>query len=142
MTDDRYYLTQRVRFGDLDALQHMNNVEFLRYFETARIDYIRKLIPGHSPGDTQQFGFIFAEAHINYRAPAFFDDDIRTYIWISEMRRSAIRVDFEMIVEGDDRKVAEGHGWLVGYDYVAGKPQPLPDEVRERVEPELRDPVS
>ena len=46
-----------------------------------------------------------------------------------------------MIVEADDRKVAEGYGTLVGYDYDAGKPQPLPDELRERVEPELRDPV-
>jgi acyl-CoA thioester hydrolase len=139
---DRFSTTQRVRFGDLDALQHMNNVEFLRFFETARIDYIRQLLPGHSPGNSNEFGFIFAEAHINYRAPAFFDDVITTYVWISEMRRSALRVDFQMIVEADDRKVAEGYGWLVGYDYVAGKPQALPDEVRERVEPELRDPVS
>ena len=29
--DDRFSLVQRVRFGDLDALQHMNNVEFLRF---------------------------------------------------------------------------------------------------------------
>ena len=140
--NDRFSTTQRVRFGDLDALQHMNNVEFLRFFETARIDYIRQLLPGHSPGNSNEFGFIFAEAHINYRAPAFFDDVITTYVWISEMRRSALRVDFQMIVEADDRKVAEGYGRLVGYDYVAGKPQALPDEVRERVEPELRDPVS
>ena len=33
-------MVQRVRFGDLDAMQHMNNVEFLRFFETARIEYI------------------------------------------------------------------------------------------------------
>ena len=30
-------LVQRVRFGDVDALQHLNNVQFLRFFETARI---------------------------------------------------------------------------------------------------------
>jgi acyl-CoA thioester hydrolase len=138
---ERFSMVQRVRFGDLDALQHMNNVEFLRFFETARIDYIRKLIPGHSPGNSNEFGFIFAEAHVNYRAPAFFDDEIRTYVWVGEIRRSAIRVDFEMVVEADARKVAEGYGWLVGYDYVAGRPQPLPDEVRRLVEPELRDPV-
>ena len=28
--------TERVRFGDLDAMKHLNNVVFLRYFETAR----------------------------------------------------------------------------------------------------------
>ena len=138
---ERFSILQRVRFGDLDALQHMNNVEFLRYFETARIDYIRQLLPGHSPGNSNEFGFIFAEAHINYRAPAFYDDEIRTYVWISEIRRSALRVDFEMVVEGDDRRVADGFGWLVGYDYNEGKSRPLSDELRERIEPELRDPV-
>jgi acyl-CoA thioester hydrolase len=141
MTDDRFSTVQRVRFGDLDALQHMNNVEFLRFFETARIDYITELLPGHSPGDRQQFGFIFAECHISYRSPAFYGDEIRTYVWVSEMRRSALRVDFEMVVEADGRKVADGFGWLVGYDYNEGRSRPLSDELRERIEPELRDPV-
>ena len=27
---------ERVRFGDLDAMRHLNNVVFLRYFESAR----------------------------------------------------------------------------------------------------------
>jgi acyl-CoA thioester hydrolase len=141
MSDDRFSVVQRVRWGDLDALQHMNNVEFLRFYETARIDYIRDLIPGHAPGDGGQFGFIFAEAHINFRAPAFLDDVIRTYVWAGELRRSAVRIDFEMVVEGDGRKVADGWGMLVGYDYDAGKAQPLPDAVRERVEQQLRDTV-
>jgi acyl-CoA thioester hydrolase len=139
--NDRFSVVERVRFGDLDALQHMNNVEFLRFFETARIDYIRRLIPGHHPGNREEFGFIFAECHINYRAPAFFGDDIRTYVWAGELRRSAVRIDFEMIVEGDGRKVAEGWGMLVGYDYVAGKAQPLPESLREVLERELPDPV-
>ncbi len=40
-----FSMVQRVRFGDLDAMQHMNNVEFLRFFETARIDFITQLAP-------------------------------------------------------------------------------------------------
>jgi len=139
--NDRFSMVQRVRFGDLDAMQHLNNVEFLRFFETARIEYITKLFPQHSPDRAQDFGFIFAECHIAYLAPGHYGDDVRTYVWVSEVRRSALRVDFEMVVDADDRKLAEGYGWLVGYDYVAGKSQALPDELRERLEPELRDPV-
>ena len=139
--NDRFSMVQRVRFGDLDAMQHLNNVEFLRFFETARIEYIRTLFPQHSPDRSQEFGFIFAECHIAYRAPGRYGDDVRTYCWISELRRSALRIDFEMVVDARDEKLAEGYGWLVGYDYVAGKAQPLPDDLRERLEPELRDPV-
>jgi acyl-CoA thioester hydrolase len=66
---------ERVRFGDLDANRHLNNVVYLRYFETARIAFMRTLWPDHDPtkagGD--QLGMIFAECHINYRAPVAFD---------------------------------------------------------------------
>ena len=134
---DAYSMVQRVRFGDLDAMQHMNNVEFLRFFETARIDYMIQLSPEHAPTERRQFGFIFAECHIAYRAPAFFGDLIRTYIWPSELKRSSLRLAFEMRVEQSDRVVADGWGTLVGYDYEAGTPQPIPDAVRERVEPQI-----
>ena len=132
-----FSLVQRVRFGDLDAMQHMNNVEFLRFFETARIDYIREVLPEHVPTSGQQFGFIFAECHIAYRSPAHYDEEIRTWIRPAELRRSSVRIEFEMRNDADDRLVAEGWGALVGYDYSAGKAQPLPDEVRERFEADL-----
>jgi acyl-CoA thioester hydrolase len=134
---ERFSIVQRVRFGDLDAMQHMNNVEFLRFFETARIDYMIQLSPEHAPTERRQFGFIFAECHITYRAPAFFGDVIRTYIWPAELKRSSLRLAFEMRAEEDDRLVADGWGTLVGYDYEAGRPQPIPEAVRERVGPAI-----
>jgi acyl-CoA thioester hydrolase len=134
---ETFSTVQRVRFGDLDAMQHMNNVEFLRFFETARIDFITQLVPEHHPGQPNGFGFIFAECHINYRAPAHYDERIRTWIRPIELKRSSIKLGFEMVTEGDDRLVAEGWGTLVGYDYDAGRAQPIPDALRERVEPLL-----
>ena len=135
---ERFSTVQRVRFGDLDAMQHMNNVEFLRFFETARIDYMLQLSPEHAPTERRQFGFIFAECHITYRAPAFFGDMIRTYIWPSELKRSSLRLAFEMRTENDNRLVAEGWGTLVGYDYGAGRTQRIPEVLRERVGPQIR----
>ena len=134
-TDGKAFSTvQRVRFGDLDAMQHMNNVEFLRFFETARIDYMRSVMPDHAPTARGAFGFIFAECHIAYRSPAFFDEDIRTFIRPSELKRSSLRLDFEMRSDSDGRLVADGYGVLVGYDYEAGEAQPIPQELRERIE--------
>ena len=130
-------MVQRVRFGDLDAMQHMNNVEFLRFFETARIDYIRSILPDHAPGQRNAFGFIFAECHIAYRAPAHYNEEIRTFIRPAELKRSSIKLEFEMRVDADDRLVAEGWGTLVGYDYEEGKAHPIPEAFRERVEPLL-----
>jgi acyl-CoA thioester hydrolase len=117
-------------------MQHMNNVEFLRFFETARIDYLMTVAPERDPG-SRRFGFIFAECHIAYRAPAHFRDEVRTFVWPSELRRSSIRLEFAMRRESDDRLLADGYGVLVGYDYSAGKAQPVPDELRRRLEPQL-----
>ena len=134
--DNAFSMVQRVRFGDLDALQHMNNVEFLRFFETARIDYMTTIAPAHNPG-SRGFGFIFAECHIAYRSPAHYGEEIRTWVWPSELRRSSVRLEFQMRCESDGRLVADGYGVLVAYDYSAGKSQPVPEELRRRLESQL-----
>ena len=119
--------TERVRFGDLDAMRHLNNVVFLRYFETARIAFIRSLLPEHDPShpEAEQFGLIFAECHINYRSPVYFDEEVDVECSVGEVRRSAFQVLFTMRV--GERIAAEGYGWLVGFDYAAEKSTPLPD---------------
>ena len=129
--------TERVRFGDLDAMRHLNNVVFLRYFETARIAYIRSLLPQHDPAspEGQTFGLIFAECHINYRSPVYFDEEVAVECSVGEVRRSAFQVNFTMSV--GDRIAAEGYGWLVGFDYAAEKSSPLPDSFREVLEAAL-----
>jgi acyl-CoA thioester hydrolase len=141
--------TERVRFGDLDAMRHLNNVVFLRYFETARIAFIRTLMPAHDPAHPESdraraepdhegrrpvsaFGLIFAECHINYRSPVYFDEEVAVECSIGEVRRSAFQVLFTMRV--GDRVAAEGYGWLVGFDYSAETSTPLPDAFRSVLE--------
>jgi acyl-CoA thioester hydrolase len=122
--------TERVRFGDLDAMRHLNNVVFLRYFETARIAYIRRLMPQHDPAHPEQtaFGLIFAECHINYRSPVYFDEEVGVECSIGEVRRSAFQVLFTM--RAGERVAADGYGWLVGFDYGAEKASALPESFR------------
>jgi acyl-CoA thioester hydrolase len=126
-----YTHVERVRFGDLDAMRHLNNVVFLRYFETARIAFIRELLPQHDPSNPEgtRFGLIFAECHINYRTPVYFDEEVGVECSIGEVRRSAFQVKFVMRV--GERVAAEGFGWLVGFDYVAEKSSPLPDTLKK-----------
>lgn len=118
----------RVRFGDLDAMRHLNNVAFLQFFESARIAYITTLVPSHRPTEPEDdWGLIFAECHINYRSPAFYDEEIRTHVRPAQLKRSSVRIAFRMAGEADGRVLAEGWGALVGYDYVAGRAAPLPE---------------
>jgi acyl-CoA thioester hydrolase len=122
---------ERVRFGDLDAMRHLNNVVFLRYFETARIAFLRELLPAHDPAnpETDAIGLIFAECHVLYRSPVLFDEELAVECTIGDVRRSAFQIRFVMRV--GSRVAAEGHGWLVGYDYPAQRSAQLAPEVRE-----------
>jgi acyl-CoA thioester hydrolase len=124
-----YCHVDRVRFGDLDAMRHVNNVAFLTFFEDARIQYVTGLL-GNDPTTRRGFGLIFAECRINYRAPAFYDEEIRTCIRPGEVRRSSARLEFAMHAVGEERLLAEGYGVVVGYDYAAGRSMPLPDAFR------------
>lgn len=126
-----YVHRERVRFGDLDAMRHLNNVVFLRYFETARIAFMRDLFPDHDPAQPEmsRSGLIFAECHIRYRSPVHFDEDVAIECSVGEIRRSAFQMNFTMSVE--DRLAAEGYGWLVGFDYEAQTAAPLPEPLRE-----------
>ena len=122
--------SERVRFGDLDAMRHLNNVEFLRFFETARIAFVRSRCPSTRRRTPREgFGLIFAEARINYRFPVQFDEVLDTACWIGEVRRSSFQVMFRMTV--GERLAAEGYSWLVGFDYTTQAAMPLPDRLRE-----------
>jgi acyl-CoA thioester hydrolase len=129
-----YVHRERVRFGDLDAMRHLNNVVFLRYFETARIAFMRDLFPTHDPARPEQSrsGLIFAECHIHYRSPVHFDEEVAIECSVGEIRRSAFQMLFEMKV--GDRLAADGYGWLVGFDYEAQKATRLPPPLRKALD--------
>jgi acyl-CoA thioester hydrolase len=131
-----YTHIEKVRFGDLDAMRHLNNVVFLRYFETARIAYLRELVPSHDPAHPEgdAFGLIFAECHINYRSPVHFDEEVGVVCSIGNVKRSSFRVEFEMRV--GSRLAAEGYGVLVGFDYQTQQASALPDSLKETLEAE------
>ena len=37
-----------IRWGDMDALGHVNNTVYFRYMEQARIEWVRALFPAHA----------------------------------------------------------------------------------------------
>jgi acyl-CoA thioester hydrolase len=125
----------QVRYGDLDTNRHLNNVAVHQFFESARVAYMRSLFPELDPlgRESEAFGMIFAETHVRFRSPGFYEDELRTHVRLEDLKRSSVRVAFKCVCEGDGRLVADGWGTLVGYDYDAGRAAPLPDYVAERL---------
>ena len=134
----RYSFTDRIRYGDLDTNAHLNNVAVHQFFESARVAYMRGLFPEIDPmGRAGGFEMIFAETHVRFASPGFYEEDLRVDVKPDDLRRSSVRIAFRMASEGDERLVAEGWGTLVGYDYEQGRAAPFPEPIARRLRDEL-----
>jgi acyl-CoA thioester hydrolase len=137
VSDWRFSFTDQVRYGDLDTNGHLNNVAYHQFFESARVAYVHALFPDIDPlGRVAGFGMIFAETHVRFASPGFYEEDLRVDVRPDELRRSSVKIAFQMVCEGDGRLVAEGWGTLVGYDYAVGRAATLPEPVAARLRAE------
>lgn len=57
-----------LRWSDMDAYGHVNNVVFLRYLEEARIDFLFRQPPGEG-GSTFSEGSVVARHEVDYLRP-------------------------------------------------------------------------
>ena len=137
MSGWRHSFRDRIRYGDLDTNAHLNNVAYHQFFESARVAYMRELFPEIEPlGREGGLGMIFAETHVRFASPGFYEEIVRVDVKPTELRRSSVRIAFQMVAEADERLLAEGWGTLVGYDYEAGRAAPLPEAMVERLRAE------
>ena len=139
MTADgwRYSFDDQIRYGDLDTNAHLNNVAVHQFFESARVGYMVGLFPEVDPlGRAGGFGMIFAETRVRFASPGFYEERVRIDVRAEELRRSSVKITFQMICTNDGRLVAEGWGTLVGYDYEHNHAAPFPEHIADRLRAE------
>ena len=119
-----------VAWGDMDAFQHVNNVVYLRWFESARIHYFQHTgFIDHM--QRTGVGPILAETRCLYRFPVTFPDRITVTVAVRDLADDRFVMDYRLYSARHERLVAEGHGTIVCYDFNAGTKAALPDAVRE-----------
>ena len=129
--------SDRIRYGDLDTNAHLNNVAVHGFFESARVAYMRPLFPDLDPtGRAGGFGVIFAETHVRFASPGFYEEEVRVDVKPVELRRSSVKLAFRMVAVADERPPAVGDHPLVGYDYEQGRAQPFPEPIADRLRAE------
>lgn len=127
-----------VRFRDCDPMGHVNHVVYLTYLEQARFAYWRKLTAGR-PGPGA--GIIIARAECDFRSAVVVGDLVDVRLWVSEIGRSSFTLDYEIARADDGRTVANARTVIVAYDYAAGRPVPIADDMRTLLEQSRLDPV-
>lgn len=135
-----------MRWSDMDAYGHVNNVQYLRFFEDARIEAFgahRAYADGSTLLDS---GLLVARHEIEYLKPLRWrPEPVHIDLWITEARGARVEVAYEVYDEpaGQDRlRYAVAESTLVVYDLQAGRPRRLSDEDVARLDSLRGEPVS
>ena len=131
MPADRYPVSVEipVAWGDMDAYQHVNNVVYLRWFETARIAYFERLGLVERK-ESEGLGPILARSEIDYRLPVTYPDTVRVEISVLEVRKSSFTMVYRLWSRALGAEAASGTSVIVMYDYRAGRSAPVDDRLR------------
>jgi acyl-CoA thioester hydrolase len=121
-----------LRWGDMDAFGHVNNVVYLRYLEQARVDWM--FITAKEAGVEQfSLGTVVARHEIDYKAPLVYRaEPVRIETWVTEIRAASFTVAYE--VRDDKALYALASTVLVPYDLAHARPRRLSREERDYLE--------
>jgi acyl-CoA thioester hydrolase len=125
------------RFGDTDALGHINNVVIAAWFEQAR-NAIFRVFDAELRIDKKTFPLIMAHTDYDFVDQLFFKHDIEIRTWISRLGTKSITVYHEAWQEG--RLCSKGSAVIVHYDFNIEKSTPIPEDKKrllaEHLQPE------
>ncbi len=126
-------LTFPVLWGDHDAFNHVNNTVYLRWCETARVDYLRR-IGLWQESEGRGLGPILAGIAADYHRPVTYPDRVRVGARVTRIGNSSFGMEHLVVSEALDAPAATVTSVLVVYDYDARKSVPMPAEVRQAIE--------
>ncbi len=118
-----------LRWGDMDAMGHVNNTLYFRYFEIVRLDWIYRIGAAAKPGAGE--GPVIVNAFCNFLRQLEYPGDIRVTLHVAQPGRSSFET-YHTIERCDEPGVlyAEGGAKAVWTDYATKRSAPLPDWLR------------
>jgi acyl-CoA thioester hydrolase len=132
MPDFHFFHPVEVRYGDLDAQQHVNNAKYLTYMEQARLEYVRHLGLWDG-GSFAELGMIVAEVQISYRAPIHYGLPVRVGVRVGRLGNKSMRMEYRLENPQDGCLFASATSVQVAYDYQEKKSIPVPEKWRTTI---------
>lgn len=126
----RFFHEITPRWGDMDALGHVNNVKFFTYDESARLEYFQQLMRD-DPRFWKDYGLILARIEADFLAQLRLPAQLEIGFRIRRIGRTSLSTEAAMF-RGPEL-VAVTRGVLVWFDYAASRPLPVPGAVRLRI---------
>lgn len=122
-----------VVWGEMDAFEHVNNVVYFRYFESARIAYFDH-VGVNEFKRTHQIGPILASTQCRFKAPLTYPDTITVRTRVTMMGQDRFLMQYYVKSHQSGRIAAEGDGLIVYYDYAKQAKHAIPEPIREAIQ--------
>jgi acyl-CoA thioester hydrolase len=126
-------IEQPVAWGEQDPFQHVNNVEYFRYFENARVEYLERL---DWMGFLKETGIgpIVATAQARFRRAVTFPDTLLVGARVRAIDEDRFTMEYRIVSTKLSDVVTLGDTVVVTYHYADGKKVSVPAELRARIE--------
>jgi acyl-CoA thioester hydrolase len=129
--DYRWYHAITTRWMDNDVFQHVNNVNYFSYFDTAVTYYeMTEKVVGLLDGPVH---CVVAEVACRYHASLAFPDRVNVGIRVASIGRSSVRYEIGIFRNNDEIAAAEGHFVHVFVERGVQKPVPIPEDARAKL---------
>ncbi len=123
----------RVRYGETDQMGHAYYANYLYWFEQARGAWCRDR--GFTYKSLEEMGLMLpvVEAHLRYKGEVKYDDWVTVRVWLAEVKRAAMRFEYEVVNETTGKVATEGYTWhvMMGEER---KAMTIPPHVREMLD--------
>jgi acyl-CoA thioester hydrolase len=120
-----------IRWGDMDAMGHVNNTVYFRFMEQARISWFSALVPERQAWKAT--GIVIVNASCNYKRPITYPGNVEIKLYVGDPGGSSVPTFYELRVGADPVPYADGAAVVVFIDMQSQKPVRIPDVIRERL---------
>lgn len=117
---------ERVKFFDTDVMGVVHHSNYIRMFETGRVEFLREL--GIDLNEMIRDGILFpiVEVGAKFHAPAYFDDELEIETTAEALTRAKMQFRYKIRRRGEEKILAEGNSTNVFT--VGGKICRLPEK--------------
>ena len=126
----RFFTPTPTRWGDCDRLGHVNNVQFVRYFESGRLDYFHRLLDMELGPDVVD-GLIIADLHVNFLHQIHHPSALEVGTRISRLGNKSFEIEAAIFSAGDDEPSATARAACVWFSYRDNCSIPIPPAARD-----------
>jgi acyl-CoA thioester hydrolase len=128
-SDFSHFVVQPIRWGDMDALSHVNNVQYFRYLESGRIAYMEDLLPG----EHNSAHLILADIQCSFLRQLRYPGTVEVGTRVSRIGRSSLQITCAIFLQGEELPAATGQAVIVWFDFAAQRSAPVPARLREAI---------